>query len=66
MSSMWKRAVVLQLHSRCDVLQWITDKSYECWANDPVQRDDYDYWGGANDLSVNQAREAYKAGKKVY
>lgn len=36
------------------------------WANDPVQRYDYDYWGGANDLSVNQAREAYKAGKKVY
>ena len=31
--------------------------------------DDYYFcpdWGGANDLSVNQAREAYKAGKKVY
>lgn len=36
------------------------------WENDPVQRDDYDYWGGANDMSVNQAREAYKAGEKIY
>ena len=35
----------------------VDDDYYFCpvcgWANDPVQRDDYDYWGGANDLSVN-------------
>lgn len=35
------------------------------WANAQVQRDDYDYWGGANDMSVKQAREAYKAGKEI-
>ena len=35
------------------------------WENDGVQADDYDYWGGANEMSVNQAREAYKRGDKV-
>ena len=35
------------------------------WENDGVQMDDYDYWGGANQMSVNQARKAYKEGKQV-
>ena len=30
------------------------------WENDNVQYDDHDYWGGANDLSVNEAKVAYE------
>ena len=30
------------------------------WENDGVQRNDHNYWGGANDLSVNEARIYYK------
>lgn len=29
------------------------------WENDPVQARDKDFAGGANELSVNQARQAY-------
>jgi hypothetical protein len=29
------------------------------WEDDPVQRNDPDYEGGANDLSLNQARMAW-------
>ena len=35
------------------------------WENDPVQ-DDHPDWGGfANQMSLNEAREAYKSGEKV-
>ena len=34
------------------------------WENDPVQNDDHDYAGGANHVSVNQAKELYKKGIK--
>lgn len=30
------------------------------WQNDPVQNDDPDYKGGANDMSLNEAKEVYK------
>ena len=30
------------------------------WEDDPVQRRDPDFEGGANKLSLNQAREQYK------
>lgn len=36
------------------------------WENDGVQNDDPNYEGGANRMSLNQAREAYKRGEKVY
>lgn len=29
------------------------------WENDGVQRDDKDYWGGANSLSVNEAKTVF-------
>lgn len=29
------------------------------WENDGLQRDQEDYWGGANDLSVNEAKAVY-------
>ncbi len=35
------------------------------WQDDPVQRDDPDFDGGANDMSLNQAREAWKNGKQI-
>ena len=35
------------------------------WEDDNIQRDDPDFWGGANDMSLNQAREAFKQGKPI-
>lgn len=35
------------------------------WEDDPIQRGDPDYTGGANEMSLNEARAAYKQGKKV-
>lgn len=29
------------------------------WENDGLQRERKDYWGGANDLSVNEAKTVY-------
>ena len=36
------------------------------WGDDLLQRDDHDYTGGFNRMSVNQAREAYKNGQEIY
>jgi hypothetical protein len=33
------------------------------WENDGVQLDDPDFEGGANDMSLNQAKKAYAEGK---
>lgn len=33
------------------------------WMDDPVQRDDYDYEGGGNEESVNQARAIWQEKK---
>lgn len=35
------------------------------WEDDIVQYDDPDYKNGANKMSLNEARELYKQGKKV-
>lgn len=35
------------------------------WENDGVQLDDPDYEGGANEMSLNEAREAYRQGKPL-
>ena len=32
------------------------------WEDDPLQRDDPDYEGGANELSLNQHRAKYESG----
>lgn len=45
-------------------------RSYEIcpvcgWEDDPVQRGDEEYTGGANHMSVLEARAAYAAGKEV-
>lgn len=38
----------------------------ECWReNDPVQYRDPDYRGGANKMRLNDARKAYREGRKV-
>lgn len=34
------------------------------WEDDKTQSDDIDFDGGANELSLRQAREKYKATKK--
>ena len=36
------------------------------WENDVVQLKHPDTGGGANTISLNEARKAYKEGKKVY
>lgn len=35
------------------------------WQNDPVQFDNPDYAGGANRMSLNEAREAYAEGREI-
>lgn len=35
------------------------------WESDPIQEDDPDYEGGANKMSLNKAKEAYKQHKKI-
>ncbi|CQR71668.1 hypothetical protein SOV_04640 [Sporomusa ovata DSM 2662] len=35
------------------------------WEDDGVQREDPDYKGGANQMSLNEAREAYRKGLPV-
>lgn len=35
------------------------------WENDPLQNENHDYAGGANKMSVNEAREVYKQAKKA-
>ena len=35
------------------------------WEDDPVQFDDPDYAGGANTMSLNEAKKAYHEGRKV-
>lgn len=36
------------------------------WENDGIQNHNPDYAGGANKMSLNEARKAYKEGKKVF
>ena len=39
----------------------------ECgWENDPLQHDKPDYRGGANHMSLNEAKIAYSVGKEIY
>lgn len=35
------------------------------WENDEIQKDNPNYKGGANQMSLNEAKKAYKEGKKV-
>ena len=35
------------------------------WEKDGVQNDDPDFWGGANKMSLNQARKAYRKGLPI-
>lgn len=35
------------------------------WQNDPLQNEDPDCKGGANSMSLNQAKEAYKNGEEI-
>lgn len=35
------------------------------WEKDGVQEDKPNYSGGANEMSLNEAKKAYKEGKKV-
>lgn len=35
------------------------------WCNDAIQAEDPDYKGGANTMSLNEAKEAYKKGETI-
>lgn len=35
------------------------------WEYDPVQDKDHDYVGGANDVSINQAKHYYNIGRSI-
>ena len=36
------------------------------WEDDDLQFENPDYRGGANSMSLNEARKAYKEGKPIY
>ena len=36
------------------------------WENDGLQYDNPDYWGGANDMSLNQYKKAWKNGENPH
>lgn len=35
------------------------------WENDDLQLSDPEFWGGANQMSLNQAKEAWKKDEKI-
>ncbi|WP_370552184.1 CPCC family cysteine-rich protein [Enterobacter cloacae complex sp. P27C] len=54
----------------CGQFEFSGERSYELcpvcnWENDSVQSGDPDYAGGANIMSLNEAREAFRQGRKV-
>ena len=54
----------------CPVCGKMTLESYGIcdycdWQNDPVQYENPEMSGGANKMSLNEARKAYKQGKKI-
>ena len=54
----------------CEQFEYSGEGSYELcpvcnWENDSVQSGDPDYAGGANIMSLNEAREAFRQGRKV-
>lgn len=54
----------------CGQYEFSEKGSYEIcpvcnWEDDPVQAEEPDYSGGANVMSLNEAREAFRQGRKV-
>ncbi|MBT0729893.1 CPCC family cysteine-rich protein [Rosenbergiella nectarea] len=54
----------------CNKYEFSEDGSYEIcpvckWEDDPVQEEDPTYGGGANVMSLSEARKAYAEGNKV-
>lgn len=54
----------------CGKHQFKEDDNFEIcpvcgWEDDGLQRDEPDYEGGANEMSLNQARRAWKEGKPI-
>ncbi|MFK3913424.1 CPCC family cysteine-rich protein [Enterobacter cancerogenus] len=54
----------------CGQYEFPEEGSYEIcpictWEDDPVQTEEPDYKGGANVMSLNEAREAFRQGRKV-
>ncbi|WP_353622596.1 CPCC family cysteine-rich protein [Citrobacter sp. Cb041] len=54
----------------CGQYEFPEEGSYEIcpvctWEDDPIQTEEPDYKGGANVMSLNEAREAFRQGRKV-
>ena len=58
---------------KCPVCGKYEFEAYNCmdicdvcdWCDDAIQENDPDYSGGANRMSLNEAREAYKKGIQI-
>ena len=66
-----KNNKIIDEHVWCPVCGKTEVEEYEfcnvCgWQHDPIQYIEPDLDGGANDMSLNQARKAYKEGKKIH
>jgi anaerobic ribonucleoside-triphosphate reductase len=54
----------------CKTYEFSEEGSYEIcpvcnWEDDPIQAEDPNYAGGANTMSLNEARKAYQEGREV-
>ncbi|MEJ5114436.1 CPCC family cysteine-rich protein [Erwinia billingiae] len=54
----------------CERFEFSEEGSYEIcpvcdWEDDSIQNADPDYCGGANVMSLNEAKKAYSEGRKV-
>lgn len=59
----------MSLKTKCALCGEEVDRYDICetceWQDDDLQRDDPNFRGGANKMSLNEARKAFKEGKKL-
>lgn len=59
----------MNLKTKCALCGEEVDRYDICdvcgWQDDDLQRDDPNYKGGANKMSLNEARKAYKENKEI-
>ncbi len=59
----------MNLKTKCALCGEEVDRYDICdvcgWQDDDLQRDDPNYKGGANKMSLNEARKAYKEGREI-
>lgn len=69
-----QKMLKLKIANKCPCCEELTiysetGRNYTCkncnWEDDAIQLDEPDFCGGANKMSLNEARRVYREGKKV-